>query len=194
MSYARTFAMDSITSFFSKNMIEGIIVVVIGGIALALLTRTNQWAWERFGKPLCLRAMHSMWPRIKAPFSKLANHPNLPVVIRRSLYMEFLATTNEVSHMKGKTDLLMMENKVLNAQIEGLEDRLRQVEEECKTHLPTNIGLATAATGQTCLLPGIWRAGCQCESEIAMSKGQRFPPCTQHGAVTWLSVTINQNP
>ncbi len=47
----------------------------------------------------------------------------------------------------------------------------------------------TGTTGHSCPQSGIWRGNCHCSREIALSKGERFPPCHScHNAVTWTLV------
>lgn len=44
----------------------------------------------------------------------------------------------------------------------------------------------TGRTGQTCPRSGLWAAQC-CGYQIALSKGETFPPCGgYHGAVIWV--------
>ena len=46
-----------------------------------------------------------------------------------------------------------------------------------------------ASTGQVNAVSGIYRAACACGYEIALSKGETFPPCRNyHGAVQWTLV------
>ncbi len=41
-------------------------------------------------------------------------------------------------------------------------------------------------TGSTCQQSGIYRGGCTCSKEIALSKGETFPPCTGcRRAINW---------
>ena len=42
------------------------------------------------------------------------------------------------------------------------------------------------STGQTCQTSGIYRGGCSCSKEIALSKNETFPPCSGcYSAVNW---------
>jgi hypothetical protein len=41
-------------------------------------------------------------------------------------------------------------------------------------------------TGQSAEQSGIYRGGCSCSREIALSVGERFPPCSGcHQSVRW---------
>jgi len=44
-----------------------------------------------------------------------------------------------------------------------------------------------AHTGEKCQQSGIYRPSCGC-MQIALSKGDTFPPCRTHGSVTWILV------
>jgi hypothetical protein len=44
-------------------------------------------------------------------------------------------------------------------------------------------------TGQSAAQSGIYRGGCNCGREIALSKNETFPPCSGcHEAVNWTLV------
>lgn len=50
------------------------------------------------------------------------------------------------------------------------------------------------STGQTCEQSGLYRSDCKDRTEIALSKGERFPPCSQcKRAVNWSLVRATQN-
>jgi hypothetical protein len=42
----------------------------------------------------------------------------------------------------------------------------------------------TGSTGHKCPQSGIYTPNCRCK-QIALSKGDTFPPCGSHGSVTW---------
>lgn len=47
----------------------------------------------------------------------------------------------------------------------------------------------TGRTGETCQESGIYKAGCNCNYEIALSKDETFPPCGScNKAVIWTLV------
>lgn len=47
----------------------------------------------------------------------------------------------------------------------------------------------SSTTGQINQVSGIYRTGDGCGYRIALSKGERFPPCSMcHKAVTWILV------
>lgn len=50
-----------------------------------------------------------------------------------------------------------------------------------------------ASTGQKCTQSGIYRSNCSDRIQIALSKGDTFPPCRNHGSVTWtlIQATVN---
>lgn len=41
------------------------------------------------------------------------------------------------------------------------------------------------STGQICEVSGIYCSECRCQTEIALSKNERFPPCPKHGLINW---------
>ncbi|MDQ1748609.1 MAG: hypothetical protein QOD07_2872 [Frankiaceae bacterium] len=45
--------------------------------------------------------------------------------------------------------------------------------------------------GQTCEQSGIYKPSCGCK-EIALSKGEAFPPCGDHGPTEWSLVQATQ--
>lgn len=48
-------------------------------------------------------------------------------------------------------------------------------------------------TSDKCQQSGIYQSGCTDRLQIALSKGDTFPPCRNHGAVTWtlIQATVN---
>jgi hypothetical protein len=48
--------------------------------------------------------------------------------------------------------------------------------------------VVVAHTGQKCEQSGIYKPSCD-DKQIALSKGDTFPPCGQHGNVSWSLVT-----
>jgi hypothetical protein len=49
-------------------------------------------------------------------------------------------------------------------------------------------------TGHKCEQSGIYRGNCSCRTEIALSKGDTYPPCrTCSKGVTWTLVRPTQN-
>ena len=41
-------------------------------------------------------------------------------------------------------------------------------------------------TREECQTTGVYRSGCGCQTELALSKGEAFPPCPRcHKAVNW---------
>lgn len=48
-------------------------------------------------------------------------------------------------------------------------------------------------TSDKCQQSGIYRSTCSDRIEIALSKGDTFPPCRTHGSVTWNLVRATQN-
>lgn len=48
-------------------------------------------------------------------------------------------------------------------------------------------------TSQKCEQSGIYRSGCACKTQIALSKGDTFPPCRTHGSVTWTLIQATKN-
>ena len=44
----------------------------------------------------------------------------------------------------------------------------------------------TGTTGHTCTVSGIYQGSCRCGKQIALSRGEVFPPCHNvHGPITW---------
>jgi hypothetical protein len=43
-----------------------------------------------------------------------------------------------------------------------------------------------SSTGHKCDRSGLYRSTCACRLEIALSRGDTFPPCGRHGAVGWV--------
>ncbi len=50
-----------------------------------------------------------------------------------------------------------------------------------------------ASTGQKCTQSGIYQSVCSDKLQIALSKGDTFPPCRTHGSVTWNLIRATQN-
>jgi hypothetical protein len=50
-----------------------------------------------------------------------------------------------------------------------------------------------ATTGQTCQQSGIYQSSCKCKTQIALSRGETFPPCRDCGAVTWTLIRATHN-
>lgn len=50
-----------------------------------------------------------------------------------------------------------------------------------------------ASTGQKCEQSGIYQSNCADRLQIALSKGDTFPPCRTHGNVSWTLITPTQN-
>ena len=48
-------------------------------------------------------------------------------------------------------------------------------------------------TGQKCMHSGIYQSGCPDRLQIALSRGDTFPPCRNHGNVYWNLVTATVN-
>jgi hypothetical protein len=48
-------------------------------------------------------------------------------------------------------------------------------------------------TSEKCPTSGIWRSNCSDNIEIALSKGDTFPPCRNHGAVNWTLIRATVN-
>lgn len=51
----------------------------------------------------------------------------------------------------------------------------------------------TGTTGHKCTQSGIYRSSCAHHQEIALSRGDTFPACRVHGAVTWTLVRATHN-
>jgi hypothetical protein len=51
----------------------------------------------------------------------------------------------------------------------------------------------TSYTAEKCPRSGIWRSTCICRTEIALSKGDTFPPCRNHGSVGWNLIRPTDN-
>lgn len=50
-----------------------------------------------------------------------------------------------------------------------------------------------ASTGHKCEQSGIWQSTCTDKTQIALSKGDTFPPCRTHGAVSWTLIRATHN-
>jgi hypothetical protein len=50
-----------------------------------------------------------------------------------------------------------------------------------------------ASTGQKCTQSGIYQSTCSDRLQIALSRGDTFPPCRAHGAVSWALIQATQN-
>lgn len=48
-------------------------------------------------------------------------------------------------------------------------------------------------TAQKCTQSGIYQSTCSDKLQIALSKGDTFPPCRTHGSVTWTLKQATQN-
>jgi hypothetical protein len=50
-----------------------------------------------------------------------------------------------------------------------------------------------ATTGSRNTESGIYQSTCSCRLQIALSRGDVFPPCRTHGAVSWVLIqrTVN---
>jgi hypothetical protein len=48
-------------------------------------------------------------------------------------------------------------------------------------------------TGSRNQRSGIYRSDCTCRLQIALSKGDVFPPCGKHGAVGWILIQATEN-
>jgi hypothetical protein len=48
-------------------------------------------------------------------------------------------------------------------------------------------------SGQKCEQSGLYQSTCADRTQIALSKGDTFPPCRNHGAVTWMLIRATQN-
>lgn len=55
-----------------------------------------------------------------------------------------------------------------------------------------------ASTGQKCDVSGIYQSTCTDKTQIALSKGDTFPPCRNHGPgdreLASAALTVNQRP
>jgi hypothetical protein len=51
----------------------------------------------------------------------------------------------------------------------------------------------TGTTGHKCQQSGIWGSDCSDRLQIALSKGDTFPPCGRHGGVAWILIQPTQN-
>lgn len=49
------------------------------------------------------------------------------------------------------------------------------------------------ATSTKCQTSGIYRSSCADRTQIALSKGDTFPPCRNHGSVNWTLIQATQN-
>jgi len=54
-------------------------------------------------------------------------------------------------------------------------------------------GCQVGSTGHKCEQSGIYQFNCSDVLQIALSKGDTFPPCGKHGAVTWNLITATVN-
>lgn len=50
-----------------------------------------------------------------------------------------------------------------------------------------------STTGHRATQSGIYQSTCGDRLQIALSKGDVFPPCRNHGAVTWMLIQATQN-
>lgn len=50
-----------------------------------------------------------------------------------------------------------------------------------------------SSTGFICTQSGIYRSACPHKIEIALSKGERFPPCRDCGNVSWTLIRATNN-
>ena len=48
-------------------------------------------------------------------------------------------------------------------------------------------------TSEKCTQSGIYRSNCSDRIEIALSKGDTFPPCRNHGSVSWTLIRATNN-
>lgn len=48
-------------------------------------------------------------------------------------------------------------------------------------------------SGSKCTQSGIYVSSCSHRTQIALSKGDTFPPCAVHGAVTWTLIQATRN-
>lgn len=48
-------------------------------------------------------------------------------------------------------------------------------------------------TGQKCQQSGIYQSGCTDRIQISLSEGETFPPCRNHGSVTWYLIQATYN-
>jgi hypothetical protein len=44
-----------------------------------------------------------------------------------------------------------------------------------------------------CTQSGIYQSSCSDRLQIALSKGDTFPPCRNHGAITWTLIQATKN-
>ena len=51
----------------------------------------------------------------------------------------------------------------------------------------------TMTTGQKCSQSGIYQSACGDRLQIALSRGDTFPPCRNHGSVSWQLIQATQN-
>ena len=49
------------------------------------------------------------------------------------------------------------------------------------------------STGSRCTRSGIYQSNCTDRIQIALSKDDVFPPCRNHGAVTWTLIQATSN-
>ncbi len=50
-----------------------------------------------------------------------------------------------------------------------------------------------ARTSEKCQQSGIYRSTCADRIEIALSRGDTFPPCRNHGVVGWMLIRPTHN-
>jgi hypothetical protein len=48
-------------------------------------------------------------------------------------------------------------------------------------------------TSEKCQQSGIYQSNCSDRLQIALSKGDTFPPCRNHGSVSWTLIKATQN-
>jgi len=48
-------------------------------------------------------------------------------------------------------------------------------------------------TSEKCQQSGIYASSCSDRTQIALSKGDTFPPCRNHGAVNWSLIQATHN-
>jgi len=49
------------------------------------------------------------------------------------------------------------------------------------------------STGHKCEQSGIYQSTCRHKTQIALSKGDTFPPCRECGAVSWRLIQATKN-
>ncbi|MCA1701917.1 MAG: YjzC family protein [Actinobacteria bacterium] len=50
-----------------------------------------------------------------------------------------------------------------------------------------------ARTSEKCQQSGIYQSACADRIQIALSRGDTFPPCRNHGAVGWILLQATSN-